>query len=305
MVRDRRIPPDTRLAGSTPCLIVGVHRDQHLALDMAALIRGFRTPALCDGEARRWGRRSACHENSPCGGGGHAPPLSSTMARRRRWLAAMKIAAYLYCVEPLLAEPWILDVDTTIKPLYGHQEGAVLGYNPKKPGRPSHCYHTYSMASTRLVLDVDVCPGDEHASRHGAPRFNPIASRFRARPDFCPCYVAERDGFEPEIRISVLPSTQSETTGTDFQREVWAALRKIRPGTTLSYGALAQKLGRPKAVRAVGLANGANPITSSAGASAIVRALHKGGQFWTPIGGHFSTPIDKSSTPRTFARRFG
>ncbi len=44
-----------------------------------------------------------------------------------------------FCVEPLLAEPWILDVDTTIKPLYGHQEGAVLGYNPKKPGRPSHC----------------------------------------------------------------------------------------------------------------------------------------------------------------------
>jgi hypothetical protein len=74
-----------------------------------------------------------------------------------------------YCVEPLLAEPWILDVDTTIKPLYGHQEGAVLGYNPKKPGRPSHCYHTYSMAQTRLVLDVDVCCGDEHASKHAAP----------------------------------------------------------------------------------------------------------------------------------------
>ena len=74
-----------------------------------------------------------------------------------------------FCAEPLLAEPWILDVDTTVKPLYGHQEGAVLGYNPKKPGRPSHCYHTYSMASTRLVLDVDVCPGDEHASKHGAP----------------------------------------------------------------------------------------------------------------------------------------
>jgi Transposase DDE domain group 1 len=74
-----------------------------------------------------------------------------------------------FCVEPLLAEPWILDVDTTIKPLYGHQEGAVLGYNPKKPGRPSHCYHTYSMASTRLILDVDVSPGDEHASRHSAP----------------------------------------------------------------------------------------------------------------------------------------
>jgi methylated-DNA-[protein]-cysteine S-methyltransferase len=50
------------------------------------------------------------------------------------------------------------------------------------------------------------------------------------------------------------------TAGTSFQREVWAALRRIRPGTTLSYGALAHQLGRPKSVRAVGLANGANPI---------------------------------------------
>ena len=49
------------------------------------------------------------------------------------------------------------------------RQGAVLGYNPKKPGRPSHCYHTYSMASTRLVLDVDVSPGDEHTSKHSAP----------------------------------------------------------------------------------------------------------------------------------------
>ena len=41
-----------------------------------------------------------------------------------------------YCVRPLLDEPWVLDVDATIKPLYGHQEGAVVGYNPRKPGRP-------------------------------------------------------------------------------------------------------------------------------------------------------------------------
>ena len=39
--------------------------------------------------------------------------------------------------EPLLYEPWILDVDTSIKTLYGHQEGAEVGYNPRKPGRPS------------------------------------------------------------------------------------------------------------------------------------------------------------------------
>ena len=43
-------------------------------------------------------------------------------------------------VRPLLSEPWVLDCDTTIKPLYGHQEGAVVSYNPKKPGRPSHAY---------------------------------------------------------------------------------------------------------------------------------------------------------------------
>lgn len=41
------------------------------------------------------------------------------------------------CYGPLLGIPWILDVDTTIKVLYGNQEGAVVGYNPKKPGRPS------------------------------------------------------------------------------------------------------------------------------------------------------------------------
>jgi methylated-DNA-[protein]-cysteine S-methyltransferase len=48
--------------------------------------------------------------------------------------------------------------------------------------------------------------------------------------------------------------------GTPFQREVWAALRRIPAGATTSYGALAAEIGRPKAVRAVGLANGANPV---------------------------------------------
>jgi hypothetical protein len=63
-----------------------------------------------------------------------------------------------YSVAPLLDEPWVLDVDTTFKPLYGEQEGAELGYNPHKPGRPSHCYHTYMLSNLRLVLSVDVQP---------------------------------------------------------------------------------------------------------------------------------------------------
>ncbi|MFO0997928.1 MAG: methylated-DNA--[protein]-cysteine S-methyltransferase [Alphaproteobacteria bacterium] len=49
--------------------------------------------------------------------------------------------------------------------------------------------------------------------------------------------------------------------GTAFQRRVWAGLRRIPAGTTTSYGALARRLGVPKAVRAVGHANGANPIS--------------------------------------------
>lgn len=74
-----------------------------------------------------------------------------------------------YCLAPLLGEPWVLDVDTTIKPLYGHQEGAVVGYNPKKPGRPSHAYHTYMIANLRLVLDVDVMAGNQHTFNNAAP----------------------------------------------------------------------------------------------------------------------------------------
>lgn len=49
-------------------------------------------------------------------------------------------------------------------------------------------------------------------------------------------------------------------TGTEFQRTVWAALREIPYGETVSYGQLADRLGRPTASRAVGLANGKNPI---------------------------------------------
>lgn len=72
-------------------------------------------------------------------------------------------------VAPLLAAAWILDTDTTIKPLYGKQEGAVVSYNPKKPGRPSHSYHTYLMAGLRQVLGVEVRAGNEHAAKHAQP----------------------------------------------------------------------------------------------------------------------------------------
>lgn len=70
---------------------------------------------------------------------------------------------------PLLDTPWILDLDATVKCLYGKQEGAVVGYNPQKPGRPSHSYHSAMMANTRLALRVDVTPGNASAPTHAMP----------------------------------------------------------------------------------------------------------------------------------------
>lgn len=60
--------------------------------------------------------------------------------------------------------------------------------------------------------------------------------------------------------LAALDGVPTATGGTAFQREVWEALRAIPPGRTESYGALAARIGRPSAVRAVGLANGANPV---------------------------------------------
>jgi methylated-DNA-[protein]-cysteine S-methyltransferase len=52
-----------------------------------------------------------------------------------------------------------------------------------------------------------------------------------------------------------------ELSGTPFQRRVWEALREIGHGETSSYGELARRVGRPSAARAVGAANGSNPIS--------------------------------------------
>ena len=73
------------------------------------------------------------------------------------------------CILPLLGERYIIDIDTTVKPLYGHQEGAVVSYNPKKPGRPSHVHHTYMLAGLRLVMGVETAPGNEHNGSYCTP----------------------------------------------------------------------------------------------------------------------------------------
>ncbi len=60
--------------------------------------------------------------------------------------------------------------------------------------------------------------------------------------------------------LASLDAIGIELVGTTFQRRVWSALREIPAGRTISYAALARALGAPTAVRAVGAANGANPI---------------------------------------------
>ena len=103
----------------------------------------------------------------------------------RRWLAGIEESRGIgwlqrhldFCTAPLTGEPWILDADTTIKPLYGHQEGALLGYNPKKPGRPSHAYHSYILANVRLAMDVEVMPGNQHAAKNSAPELWALLER--------------------------------------------------------------------------------------------------------------------------------
>jgi len=68
----------------------------------------------------------------------------------------------LSSVRAALDTPWILDIDSTVKTLFGQQGGAEVSYNPHKPGRPSHALHTYYAGGLRLVLDVGVCgAGDQ------------------------------------------------------------------------------------------------------------------------------------------------
>ena len=81
---------------------------------------------------------------------------------RLGWTPDLRQHCLRVMFERTLIEPWLLDMDSTVKTLYGHQEGAEVGYNRHKPGRGSHAYHTYMLSSLRLVLRVDVLPGDEY-----------------------------------------------------------------------------------------------------------------------------------------------
>lgn len=82
--------------------------------------------------------------------------------------------------------------------------------------------------------------------------------------------IRERDAASPSARaveryfagdLRAIDALPVATAGTPFQRRVWRELRTIPPGTTIIYGELARRIGQPFASRAVGLANGANPVS--------------------------------------------
>lgn len=95
-----------------------------------------------------------------------------------------------------LRTSWILDTDTTVKLLYGHQAGAEIGYNPTRPGRPSHTLHTYWIGNLRLVLDVEVQSGKACAAKHSLPRLRRLIERLA--PEERPSLVRGDNAFGNE-----------------------------------------------------------------------------------------------------------
>jgi hypothetical protein len=87
------------------------------------------------------------------------------LQRAEQWMDQ----ALLESVRHALDTPWILDIDTTVKTLFGHQAGAEVSYNPHKPGRPSHTVHTYWIGNLRLVLQALVQSGKSHSAAHSLP----------------------------------------------------------------------------------------------------------------------------------------
>ena len=110
------------------------------------------------------------------------------------------------------------------------------------------------------------------------PRLEKLLQRYHGAEDFAlreinspaPARRALQAYFEGAL--DAVAELETARAGTDFQRLVWTGLRRIPPGQTLTYGGLAAKLGRPSASRAVGLANGANPVPIVAPCHRVVGA---------------------------------
>ena len=85
--------------------------------------------------------------------------------RGQAWVADLLLES----LRPVVRQaPWILDLDSTVVTVYGKQQGAAVGYNPTKKGRPSYSYHSFLIGGLRLPLEVEARPGNESHGVHGA-----------------------------------------------------------------------------------------------------------------------------------------
>lgn len=144
----------------------------------------------------------------------HLAPTLQRCAQAERAQREVQLAKSEAWMEAALAESsrealnthWILDCDTTVKLLYGHQDGAEVSYNPVKPGRPSHVIHTYWVANMRLVLDAEVQNGKAHAARHSTPRLKAILKRLT--PEQRPRIVRGDNAFGVDLLMVELEQMQ-------------------------------------------------------------------------------------------------
>ena len=123
----------------------------------------------------------------------------------------------------------------------------------------THCVMDSPIGPLTLVATDGVLAGVymvEHRHRPALETFGPRVAVEDApfdavRAQLDEYFAGERTEFDLPLALA----------GTEFQRTVWAALRRIPYGETMSYGQLAEEIGKPSASRAVGLANGRNPIS--------------------------------------------
>ncbi|MFJ5553414.1 methylated-DNA--[protein]-cysteine S-methyltransferase [Streptomyces sp. NPDC093225] len=116
------------------------------------------------------------------------------------------------------------------------------------PYGPLTMVATDGILSAMYMSDQRHRPAEESFGVRVAPEEDPFAEAARQLGEY---FAGERTVFDLPLRLE----------GTDFQRSVWEQLTRIPYGQTRSYGDLATSLGKPGASRAVGLANGKNPVT--------------------------------------------
>lgn len=114
-----------------------------------------------------------------------------------------------------------------------------------------------AFVSEGKLVALDFPSRDAHVARALSRRYGAFTTRTARDP--AGVRTAIEAYFAGDVRA--IEALETDGAGTPFQRRVWAELRRIPVGTTISYGTLAARIDNPTAVRAVGAANGANPIS--------------------------------------------